>query len=308
MSKKLLLTGGCGFVGANLLPLLLERGFEVRVLDNLSKGSAQSLPDQVELIEGDIRDRDKVREALQGVSRVIHLAAFGSVVDSVEDPIANFENNVVGTFTLLDECRLAGVGKVVFSSTGGALMGNKEPPVDETTVPAPISPYGASKLCCEAYCSAMAGSYGMDVVALRFANVVGPHSLHKKGVITNFIKAIMDGKSLTIFGDGTSTRDYLYVDDLCDGILRGLDYDKAGFSYFHLASGKETSLNRLVEIVSDIAGGDIEVNYEPARKGEVDRNFANYEKAHEELGFAPKVSMEEALQRTWDWYQENYQP
>lgn len=306
MNEKLLLTGGCGFVGANLLPLLLQRENDVRVLDNLSKGAASSLPDGVELIEGDIRDRDKVREALNGVSQVIHLAAFGSVVDSVEDPIANFENNVVGTFNLLDECRQAGVAKVVFSSTGGALMGNKEPPVDETSVPEPISPYGASKLCCEAYCSAMAGSYGMDVVALRFANVVGPHSLHKKGVITNFIKAIMDGKSLTIFGDGTSTRDYLYVDDLCDGILRALEYDKAGFSYFHLASGRETSLNRLVEIVSDIAGGNLDVNYEPSRKGEVDRNFANYQKAQEELGFTPKVSMEEALQLTWAWYQENY--
>jgi UDP-glucose 4-epimerase len=191
MTERILVTGGCGFIGANLVPQLLADGNAVRVLDDLRTGRAEYLDGyDVELVEGDICDAALVAETMDGVSAVIHLAAAGSVVDSVADPAANFAANAAGTFTVLDAVRVAGIDRLVFSSTGGALIGNATPPVNERSLPKPISPYGASKLAAEAYCHAFAMSYGIRTVATRFANVYGPFSGHKKGAITAFFKAI----------------------------------------------------------------------------------------------------------------------
>lgn len=303
---SILVTGGCGFIGTNLIPRLLNNGFSVRVLDNSTRESCCRLPAGVEFIQGDVRDRSLLKSLLAEKPLIVHLAAYGSVYESVIDPVANFENNVIGTFTLLDECRIAGVKKLIFSSTGGALMGNKQPPVDENTVPEPISPYGASKLCCEAYCSAMANAYNMDIIVLRFANIVGPYSLHKKGVITNFMKAIIEDKELIVYGDGSSTRDYLYVDDLCDGIILALKSNLKGYHYFHLAHSEEISLNKLLETLKNVTKRNFMVRYENRRVGEVNRNFAKYDKAERILGFRPKTSLKEAIEKTWRWYQDHH--
>ncbi len=302
---NIIVTGGCGFIGANLVPMLRAQGHAVAILDNMSRGSVELLdnPADYEIIEADIRDAAVLDEAFAGRDAVIHLAAYGSVVESVASPEENFSVNAEGTFRVLDAARRQGVGQIVFSSTGGALIGNAEPPVSETSVPRPISPYGASKLAGEGYCCAFAHSYDMSVTALRFANIIGPVSWHKKGAVTAFFKAIMNGDPICIFGDGSATRDFLCVEDLCRGILLALDARRPGFNVYHLASGREVSVRELAELCRKVADApDHPIVFEPKRAGEVERNFARFDLARRELGFEPEISLEEALERTWEWF------
>jgi UDP-glucose 4-epimerase len=305
MSDKILVTGGCGFIGANLVPKLESLGYSVNILDNLSKGSLKYVKDaNAKVFIGDIRDPKIVTEALKGVSSVVHLAAYGSVVESVINPMENFDINVGGSLNVLNECRKAGVRKIIFSSTGGALIGNAEPPVNELSLPRPISPYGSSKLCFEAYCSSFSSSYSMDITALRFANVIGPVSWHKKGAVTAFMKAIMNNKKITIYGDGKATRDFIYVDDLCHGIAQALKTPLVGFNPIHLSSGKEVSVKDLAELICKVS----KVNNHPIeflseRVGEVERNFADYTLASKLLGFHPATDLQKAIEITWDWFQ-----
>jgi UDP-glucose 4-epimerase len=285
------------------VPKLLERGVEVRAFDNLSRGSRENLGGlDVEIVEGDVRDPDAVARALDGVDTVVHLAAFGSVAESVGDPFTNFDVNVRGTLVPLHASAAAGVAKFVFASTGGAIMGNAPPPVDETTLPRPISPYGASKLCGEAYGHAFAGSFGLPVVALRFANVYGPVSDHKKGAVTVFIKRALRREPLVIYGDGTATRDFLYVDDLCDGICAAVERPLAD-EVVHLASGEETSIGDLARMVLELADApDTPIRYEERRRGEVERTFAKAERAADLLGFRPANTLRDGLRKTVDWF------
>lgn len=305
--SRVLVTGGCGFIGANLVPALRKHDHEVVIVDNLSRGNPAYVDGAGDctIINADVRDEEAIHGAAAGADAIIHLAASGSVVESVADPRENFSINVEGTFSVLNAARRAGVKKVVFSSTGGALIGNCIPPVSETSVPRPISPYGASKLAGEGYCCAFAHSYDMAVTALRFANVIGPVSWHKKGAVTAFFKAIMDGQPIRIYGDGSATRDFLYVEDLCRGIVSVLGARLQGFNVFHLASGREVSVKELAEIacaVASVPGHPI--TFDPKRKGEVERNFASFETAAKTLGFRPTVSIEEAMRRTWMWFRE----
>jgi UDP-glucose 4-epimerase len=297
-----LVTGGAGFIGANLLRQL-DAAHDVRVLDNLGRGSRDLLPAdrEIDLVVGDIRDPDTVKRVVDGVDLIIHLAAFGSVVESVTDPVENFEINARGTFEMLRGAADAGVERFVFASTGGAIMGDQEPPIDERSLPWPISPYGASKLCGEAYMHAFAGSFGIRPVALRFANVYGPYSAHKKGVITRFIRAALAGGTFEIFGDGKASRDFLHVDDLCRGILVAADSDLSD-EVLHLASEKETTINELARLILDLVGSDVEIVHHPKRPGEVERNFARADRAREVLGWEPQISLREGMASTIEWF------
>ncbi len=303
MTDRVLVTGGCGFIGANLVRMLLDKGQQVAVFDNLSKGNRDYIDGlDVTLIEGDIRDTGALGEALAGADRVVHLAAYGSVVESVEDPQTNFEMNVVGTFNVLNQAVRHNIGKLVFSSTGGALIGDATPPVNEQSLPKPISPYGAGKLCAEAYCHAFSKSYGINTVCTRFANVYGPYSQHKSGVINQFFKKITQDEPLIIYGDGSSTRDYIHVSDLCNGITRALLNDNVSNDVIHLASGRETSLRQLAELMIKVSGKtDHPIEFRDKRTGEVDRNFARYDYAKKVLGFEPQYTLEEGLQEAWGW-------
>jgi UDP-glucose 4-epimerase len=305
--RRVLVTGGAGFIGANLVRLLRSDGREVRVLDDLRTGREDYLAGLgVELVRGAIGDTALVEELARDADAVVHLAAAGSVVDSVADPAANFEANVRGTFSVLTAARAAGVGRFVFSSTGGALIGDAEPPVNERSLPKPISPYGAGKLAAEAYCHAFAKSYGMTTVALRFANVYGPYSGHKKGAITVFLRALHEGRPLQIYGDGTASRDFMYVDDICRGIELGLTRDVEPGTVAHLATGVETSIAQLADACRRVVGlPDHPIEFESRRPGEVDRNFASYDYARELLGFEPSVALDDGLARTWQWYREH---
>ena len=305
--RRVLVTGGAGFVGANLVPRLVDAGHRVRVLDNLSTGSADHLAGvDVDLVTGDIRDEATVDAAMDGVDAVVHLAAAGSVVDSVADPRFNFESNVLGTFRVLDAVRRAGVERIVLASTGGALIGDATPPVDEMSLPKPISPYGASKLAGEGYAHAFAAAYGIRTVCLRFANVYGPFSERKKGAVTTFFRALHTGAPITIYGDGSASRDYIHAGDICAGLQGGLEGDLPGGTVLHIASGVETSVADLARLCCEAAGRpDHPIVFAEARPGEVTRNFATYTRAAEVLGYAPTVELADGLRECWEWFNRN---
>lgn len=302
---KVLITGGAGFIGVNLARELRELHYDVWLYDNLSRSAMQHIPHTQQLIQADIRDEARLLELMRGMDLVIHLAAYGSVVESVADPKPNFDINAYGTQAVLDCARKASVPKVIFASTGGALIGEATPPVDESSLPRPISPYGASKLCGEAYCHAYAKSYGLQTVCLRFANVYGPYSAHKKGAVTKFMKCLLADEPMPIFGDGSATRDYLHVSDLCQGIVQAIQTDCQPGEVFHLASGEETSVLELAQHIASISGNpEHPIHFYPSRAGEVERNFAQYKKAKFELGFTPQVDLMKGLEHTWKWFRQ----
>jgi UDP-glucose 4-epimerase len=306
-TRRVLVTGGAGFVGATLVRRLVGGGHTVRVFDNYSTGDASYLAGvDAELVEGDIRDAEELDTALAGMDAVIHLAAAGSVVMSVQDPVTNFDVNVVGTFQVLDAARRAGVERMVQASTGGALIGDATPPVSELSLPKPISPYGASKLAGEGYAYAFAQAYGLRTVALRFANVYGPWSARKQGAMTLFFRAIHAGEPIVIYGDGSSSRDYTHVDDIARALELALERDVPGGTVLHIASGVETTVAELARLCSAAAGvPDHPVEYRPKRAGEVNRNFAAYDLAEQMLGYRPSISREDGIRSTWQWFQES---
>jgi UDP-glucose 4-epimerase len=301
-----LVTGGAGFVGATLVRRLVGSGYRVRAFDNLSTGDAAHLAGvDAELVEGDIRDPAALDDALQGINAIIHLAAAGSVIGSVQDPVTNFEVNALGTFRVLDAARRAQVERVVLASTGGALIGDATPPVNEQSLPKPVSPYGASKLAGEGYAHAFAKTYGLRTVAIRFGNVYGPWCARKRGVVNVFFESIHNDVPLVIYGDGTSSRDYVHVDDISNALQLGLEKDVPGGTVLHAASGVETSVTKLADLCRQAAGApDHPIEYRPARAGEVGRNFASYDLANRMLGFAPTVAREDGIPRTWKWFTE----
>lgn len=304
---NVLITGGAGFIGTNLCHKLSNsKDFRVNVFDNLCNSSTEFLPEKVNFLKGDILNTEDIKSGLTNIDVIVHLAAFGSVVDSIKEPFDNFETNARGTLNILDGAVRAGIGKVIFASTGGAIMGNAIPPVDEKCLPSPISPYGASKLAGEAYCSAYASTYNLDITCLRFANIYGPYSGHKKGVITKYIKNLFQGKPLTIYGDGNSTRDYLHVHDLVEGIASTITKNSAGCKKYHLASGKETTIRSIATHLCNLAKAhNHPVVIERKRQGEVERNFANFSKAKAELNFRPKKNLQLGLQETFHWFENN---
>ena len=299
-----MITGGRGFIGVNLVDQLSPVGL-VEILDNQKRCSPTGWQAQsVRLHQTDILQLGLAAKPFQGIGQIVHLAAYGSVVESIADPMANFAVNVQGTLNVLRAAVDGGVGRLVFASTGGALIGDAAPPVNEQSLPKPISPYGASKLCGEAYCHAFSNAYGLETVCLRFGNVYGPHSAHKKGAVTTFIKALMRDEPIVIYGDGSASRDYIHVEDLCAGIESALTMPVTGNEVFHLASGRETTVLQLAELLRDIAGKpNHPIEFRPARQGEVTRNFASCTKAREAMGFEPKWRLENGLAATWEWFQ-----
>jgi UDP-glucose 4-epimerase len=351
--RRILITGGCGFVGANLVNNLLRKGFGyIRILDNLSTGSRGNLEDAfqehgkiiskikdnkinyifknilsknphnraiIDLIIGDIKSHEICLKATRKIDVVVHLAAHAGVIPSIEDPFYDFKVNAGGTLNLLHASIQNGVDKFIFASSN-APIGDQIPPMNEEKVPKPLSPYGASKLAGEGYCSAFFSSYGLKTLTLRFSNVYGPYSTHKNSVIAEFFKKICDGNHLTIYGDGSQTRDFLFIDDLCNAVLKvinyqnnnieGIDSSKVWGSIFQIASGAETSINNLFNKIKSLAEPDIKrkVNFkfEPFRKGEILRNYSDISLAKKILGYYPEFSLDEGLKITWNWFLKNY--
>ncbi len=304
--SRILVTGGCGFVGVNLIPALLERQYQVRVLDNLSTGRREDVEAfGIDLQVGDIRNPEDAARAMEGVDEVVHLAAHTRVIDSIEDPRTNFEVNALGTLHLLLAARERGIKKFVMASTGGAILGEKEPPVHEEMVARPLSPYGAGKLAGEGYLSAFHGSYGLATVALRFSNVYGPYSYLKASAVAAFYKRILQGQPLIVYGDGNQTRDFLFTGDLVAAVLLALEKAPGG-EVFQIASGGETSINELIATMREVVpDARIEVKHEPARRGEIIRNYSDIAKARKMLGYSPQTGLPAGLKKTWEWFQGN---
>jgi UDP-glucose 4-epimerase len=301
----ILITGGAGFIGANLARAMLPLGQRLRALDNLSSGRAEDLEGlPVDLQVGDIREPQAVAAAMDGVHTVIHLAAHTGVLDSVADPEFDLSINVMGTLNLLREAVRRGVARFIFASTGGAIIGQAEPPVHEEMVPHPISPYGAAKLAGEGYCSAFWGSYGLKTIALRFSNVYGPYSYHKGSVIAKFFRRIQAGEELIINGDGDQTRDFVYVADLCGAIIAALKAEVPYGQAIQLGTGRETGINELVGLMRQLVGEDgfPPVRHVPPPPGEVRRNFVSYARAAKYLGFTPQTDLLTGLKQTWAWF------
>jgi UDP-glucose 4-epimerase len=297
---RVLVTGGAGFVGANLVGFLVEGGHEVTVLDDLSAGARpdwwgrRSGP---RCVEGRIEDASAVRRAAKGVGAVVHLAARPGVADSVARPDLDFGANVLGTFNAIDAARRAGVRSFVFASSGAVLAG-ATPPLREDMPAAPLSPYGASKLYGEGI-TAAAGVFDMVGISLRFANVYGPRSAHKKSVISLFIRNALSAKPFVVYGDGTQTRDFLFVEDVCTAIERTLHATAPGI--YHLGTGVETSVNELAEKVAYACGTDLTIERKPPRPGDAVRSFVDLSSAQRALGWSPGVALEEGLRRTVEW-------
>lgn len=314
--EKILVTGGAGFIGSNLADFLLEKTeWKITVLDDLNSGSFETIrnlkrfdEERVEFVEGDIRDKEVVREVMEGCDYVVNLAAQVGVMPSVEDPKHDAEVNIFGLLNLLEAAKDENVKMFVHASSA-APLGEVDPPVSEDDVPRPLSPYGASKLAGEGYCSAYSGSFDLNTVALRFSNVYGPLSLHKESVIHKFIRRVLQGKGLVIYGDGEQTRDYIHVNDICRGIYLSLKKELDGFELIQLGTGEETSVNELVKILSnccDSFGLEMpEVVNEEARKGEIRRNYTDVSKARRVLGFEPDEEIKEGVEKTFKWYLEN---
>jgi len=317
-ARCVLITGGAGFIGASLVRLLLERGYGVTVLDNLSAGRRDYLDGlPVKFIAGDILDSDAVGHAVAGNEAVVHLAAQTGVPGSLADPRRDCEVNVLGTLTLLEACRVekAKAGRssngpsshgprgprLIFASSNAAL-GRQTPPASEDKAPLPVSPYGASKLAGEAYCLAYQGSWGLETIALRFGNVYGPFCRHKNSVVAQFFKDILTQGRITLDGDGEQTRDFIYVGDLCRAILLALESCISG-EVFQIATGVETSIRELALTAQQVTTRKLELFRGPARPGDVRRNYSSIAKARAALGWEPETSLAAGLRATWNWYQ-----
>jgi len=321
-----LITGGCGFIGTALVrSLRQEGGHAIRVVDNFAVGTREDLAaasdfvevspeglapmasgEQIELVAGDITDEDLALRAAGGADVIVHFAANTGVMPSLEDPRADCMSNVVGTLNYLEAARHAGVGRFVFASSGGTVVGEAEPPIHEEMVPHPVAPYGASKLAGEGYCSAYFQTFGIETVALRFGNVYGPLSGHKNSVVARFIKRAVAGQVLEIYGDGTQTRDFIYVDDLIRAVRLSATAGGAGGEVFQIATSAETTVQELTErLLPALAAAGVEdvvVRKTAARRGDVRRNYADTSKAQRMLSWRAEVGLDEGLKRTVDWF------
>lgn len=319
-----LITGGCGFIGTSLIKTLQQENKQdnIRVLDNLTTGTredlaiaceyreiepeqAESAPECVELIVGDILNEKLAIQISHDIDVIVHLAANTGVGPSVENPRADCLANVMGTFNYLEAARINQIPRFIFASSG-APAGEVEPPIHEELPPHPVSPYGASKLAGEGYCSAYNKTFGIDTVMLRFGNVYGPGSLHKSSVVAKFIRQALNQETLEVYGDGTQTRDFIYIDDLINALILSATAENIGGEAFQIASNQETTVGeiteKLVNILQKNGITDIKTVNGETRLGDVKRNYSDTSKAKNRLGWQPIMTQEEGLKRTIEYF------
>jgi nucleoside-diphosphate-sugar epimerase len=300
---KVLVTGGAGFIGSNLVRALLAHGDDVRVLDNFSTGFRTNLEGlDIEIVEGDLRSYERVHNAVRGVERVFHLGALGSVPRSVQDPLTSNAVNVEGTMNVLLAARDEGVGRVVYTSSSSVYGSSRELPVTEELAPDPISPYGVAKLSAERYCVAFSRVYErFESVVVRYFNVFGPRQSPNSqyaAVIPLFISAISDGRPITIDGDGEQSRDFTYVDNVIDGTIRAGQADGANGRIFNIASSAPATVNQVADLIGTILGKDVAREHRPQRAGDIRASWADNTAAREVLGWQAAIDLEEGLRRT----------
>jgi UDP-glucose 4-epimerase len=305
-----LVTGGAGFIGSHLAEELARRGHRTRVADSLVTGKRSNLAhlSDVHFVEGDLSDVDFARRVVEGCDFVLHQAALPSVPRSVTDPITSNRANVDATLNVLVAARDAGVKRVVFAGSSSAYGNTMTLPKDEAMPTNPLSPYALQKVVGEQYLQMFTALYGLETVTIRYFNVFGPRqdpSSQYSGVISRFATALLEGRAPTIFGDGEQSRDFTYVANVVDGVLRACEATGASGKVINVATGDRISLNRLFETMKMLIGGQasgIEPEYAPARAGDVRDSQADIRRAKELLGYEPLVTFEDGLRRTVDWY------
>ena len=309
--RKILIVGGCGFIGCNLITYLNQQTTaNITVFDNELTGSKNNLKNLrvAKFIHGDIRDKKAINDATIGHDTVVLLAAQTNVMLSIQDPELDLEVNIKGGLNTLMAAKMNGVKRFIFASSA-APVGMQNPPMHEELAARPASPYGASKLAMEGYCSAFYHSYGLETIPLSFSNCYGPGSDSKLSVVALFLRCILSGDPITIFGDGTQTRDFIYVDDLCRAIALAIshpDHKDVFGSPYHVGTSVETSINELVKLFSnqpDPKGiTKLNVNFKPSRAGEIIRNYSDIRKFKKIFDFEPKFSTEDGIKHTWQYF------
>jgi UDP-glucose 4-epimerase len=298
-----LVTGGAGFIGSNIAEKLVQLGHQVRVLDDFSTGfrsNLASFENELELIEGDLRDYDTVAKAVDSVDYILHQAALPSVPGSVAEPIRYNQVNIDGTLNLLEAARQAGVKKLVMASSSAIYGDDPKLPKQEDMRPEPMTPYAIAKQTNEYYCRAYWQLYKMPTACLRYFNVFGPRQNPKSeyaAVIPKFITALQNGKQPTVFGDGGQSRDFTYIDDIVSANLFAIDNQEMVGDVYNCACGVQYTLNQLLDLLRKIIGTDIEAIYEEARVGDIRHSYATIERLLG-YGFKPAVSFEDGLKRT----------
>jgi nucleoside-diphosphate-sugar epimerase len=312
-----LVTGGAGFIGSHLVEELLRRGHRVRVADNCSTGKKDNLEAALEaagpaatasfeLVSGDLAEPDTAHAAVQGMDYVLHQAAIPSVPRSVEDPIASNRANVNASLNVLVAARDAGVKRVVYAGSSSAYGDTPTLPKSEEMPTSPLSPYALQKLVSEQYMLLFMRLYGLETVTIRYFNVFGPRqdpSSPYSGVISLFLRALVEGKAPVIHGDGGQTRDFTYVANVVDGVLRAAEAPGAAGEVINVATSRRISLNELFAVLKKLTGSSLTPTHGPARAGDVRDSQADISKAQHVLGYRPQVSLEEGLKRTLAWVQ-----
>jgi UDP-N-acetylglucosamine/UDP-N-acetyl-alpha-D-glucosaminouronate 4-epimerase len=301
-----LVTGGAGFIGSHLTEELVRRGHQVRVVDNLLSGKRRNLDHivGVEFLEGDLADMAVCTRAVQGVEFVLHQAAIPSVPRSVKDPVASNRANIDGSLNILVAARDAGVKRLVYAGSSSAYGNTPTLPKREDMPTNPLSPYALQKLVAEQYCQMFTQLYGFETVTIRYFNVFGPRQdpgSPYSGVISLFATAVLEGRSPTIFGDGEQTRDFTYVANVVDGVLRACEAPGAAGEVINVATGRRISLNDLLKTLNAIAGASVEPVYAEPRVGDVKDSLADIAKAKQLLGYTPLIALDEGLKRTLAW-------
>ncbi|UCH51410.1 MAG: SDR family oxidoreductase [Chloroflexota bacterium] len=308
-----LITGGAGFIGSNLVKKLTKRGYDVRVLDNFSTGRRANLweiTSDIELIEGDLRSYHLVEQAVDGIDYILHQGALPSVPRSVRDPVTSSEVNITGTLNLLDAAVAAGVKRVVYASSSSVYGDNPTLPKAEEMIPSPLSPYAVTKLTGEYFCRVFNRIYGLETISLRYFNVFGPNqdpNSEYAAVIPKFIRSIQHGEQPIIYGDGTQSRDFTFVDNVIEANMLACKQENVSGEVINIACGERYTLLDLVAALNDIMGTSIEPRFVKPRPGEVKHSLASIEKARSLMGYESKVDFIEGLKRTVNYFEKSDQ-
>jgi UDP-glucose 4-epimerase len=302
---KILVTGGAGFIGSNIVKLLCDLNHEVVVFDNLSEGYKEAVDTRASLIVADLKDKKDIKKALKGVEVVIHMAALIEVGESVKHPELFFQNNVVNGMNLLEEIRLANIKKLIFSSTAAVYADNVEIPIKEEAEKLPSNPYGATKLMLEKMIFTYYKCYGINSTVLRYFNVYGPwQRKHQETlVVPNFMEAVIKNKKVPLYWQGKCIRDFIYVEDIARAHIAPLKQN--GFHIYNVGTSDGTSIINLLEMVAKVAGKKYEIEDLGKREGDQLKTIARVSKIKDELGWKAQVSLEEGLKKTYKFYYKN---
>ncbi|MCJ7508569.1 MAG: SDR family oxidoreductase [candidate division Zixibacteria bacterium] len=303
-----LVTGGAGFIGSNIVEELVRRGEKVKVLDNFSSGRRNNIAhllDEIEVVEGDVRDFWTVIQATKGVEYILHQAALPSVQRSVNNPLTSNEVNINGTLNLLEAAKEYGIKRFIYASSSSVYGDTPTLPKIEDMPPKPLSPYAITKLAGEEYCQTFSKLYDLPTVCLRYFNVFGtrqdPTSQYS-AVIPKFIRLLLDKKTPIIYGDGEQSRDFTFVRNVVEANLLACQSDISGGEVINIACGQSFSLNQLVSLLNEIVGTNIKPEYAQAKPGDVMHSLADVSKAKRVLGYEPKISFAEGIRKTVEWF------